>query len=108
MEGGHILLIPLVRTICLEDTDHTSIIIWTAMLTSLILILFQKIVEPCMERNILQEKSEEDCPICLEPMAEPTKKCVANNCGHMFHIACLRTWCNSKITPTCPLCRVRV
>lgn len=57
----------------------------------------------------LQDVTEEDlervgrsCIICREDMAlaEGLKKL---NCGHVFHLACLRSWLERQ--QTCPICR---
>ena len=43
----------------------------------------------------------EDCPICLEPISK--MKLWEGNCGHRFHIDCIRKWSNIKMK--CPLCK---
>lgn len=41
------------------------------------------------------------CAICLENMPKNTPK---TECGHCFHINCIRKWANNSHM-TCPLCR---
>jgi len=47
---------------------------------------------------------QEDCPICLESMAD--KESVETNCKHHFHKECLDEHLRTK--NSCPLCRQRV
>ena len=66
--------------------------------------------------------TEDVCPISLNPLTESVgdnSTVTTTNCGHMFHEACLNTWCVSENiqkggdgdlktslgTCTCPICR---
>ena len=44
-----------------------------------------------------------ECSICYQVM-DPTESHRLDECGHVFHTACIMTWFRSK-NDTCPLCR---
>lgn len=56
-----------------------------------------------------QEKSEEECTICLERLfTEENKETVVKEmpCGHMYHGECIEHWL--RIHGSCPLCRYEI
>ncbi|XP_073064389.1 E3 ubiquitin protein ligase RIN2-like [Primulina eburnea] len=46
---------------------------------------------------------DDECAICREPMAKAKKL----PCGHLFHLACLRSWLDQGLSESysCPTCR---
>ena len=48
---------------------------------------------------------KEICPICRERFLN--KNLLKTDCGHLFHLSCLKDWINSKhsVRNQCPLCR---
>ncbi|KAF9685676.1 hypothetical protein SADUNF_Sadunf03G0079100 [Salix dunnii] len=46
---------------------------------------------------------DNECAICREPMAKAKRL----HCGHLFHLACLRSWLDQGLNEiySCPLCR---
>ena len=53
-------------------------------------------------RHLHEQYGKNDCPICLEQMlvgGDPI--CIAGDCGHRMHSACLQKWGRD----TCPICR---
>ena len=49
------------------------------------------------------EPCQDDCSICLEPLAN--KQCVKTSCNHIFHRLCMYKIENMYNFITCPLCR---
>jgi hypothetical protein len=52
------------------------------------------------------QQQEAVCAICLEPVDEVEQQrtlVVRTNCGHEFHLACLKR--NREFSHTCPMCR---
>ena len=60
---------------------------------------YRKKCNHAKEFEIRENKSSEDCPVCLETMEE----CVNLNCNHRFHINCITQWID--LENKCPLCR---
>lgn len=50
--------------------------------------------------TVSREDRPGECSICLTSTNKP--KCITN-CGHLFHISCLKKWL--KVNHTCPICR---
>lgn len=49
------------------------------------------------------ESSNDDCPICIEPLNEAQKNRKINVCGHIFCASCIETWLEKH--KTCPVCK---
>ena len=49
------------------------------------------------------EPSQDDCSICLEPLA--VKQCVKTSCNHIFHRLCMFKIGKMCEFPPCPMCR---
>ena len=47
----------------------------------------------------LYELTQEECPICLEPMVVGR----VLHCNHIFHERCIHSW--KKLNDSCPICR---
>ena len=44
------------------------------------------------------------CAICLDSLQKKKRKCYEiAECGHAFHVSCIRNWFASSVT--CPVCR---
>lgn len=52
------------------------------------------------------EPSQDDCSICLEPLAD--KQCVKTSCNHIFHRLCMFKTEKMCKFPPCPLCREHI
>ena len=64
-----------------------------------------EIIPSVVYRSNLVE-GETMCAVCLEYFIERETVKRTEECGHMFHVLCIQTWCNNKCT--CPLCRTRL
>ncbi|CAA7015340.1 unnamed protein product [Microthlaspi erraticum] len=53
-----------------------------------------------------QDKSSQECSVCLSEFQEEEKLRIIPNCCHVFHIDCIDTWLQSNAN--CPLCRTSV
>lgn len=58
---------------------------------------------------LLLTSGEEEgaCPICLLPLVPSERLAVRTECGHRFHLACLKRWLSSDSNPhtQCAMCR---
>ncbi|MED6161065.1 hypothetical protein PIB30_057249, partial [Stylosanthes scabra] len=50
--------------------------------------------------------SSSECAICIECFKNGEECLVFPNCGHLFHMNCIKHWIHSN--PTCPICRHRI
>ena len=65
--------------------------------------------EALREQNRLEEeRTNVDCPICLDELNYKTCSISGLNCGHHFHIECILIWFKQKETQTCPMCLQQV
>ncbi|CAN6908921.1 unnamed protein product, partial [Brassica oleracea] len=53
-----------------------------------------------------QEKSSQECSVCLNEFQEDEKLRIIPNCCHVFHIDCIDIWLQGNAN--CPLCRTSV
>lgn len=53
-----------------------------------------------------EEKSSQECSVCLNEFQEDEKLRIIPNCCHLFHIDCIDIWLQNNAN--CPLCRSRV
>ncbi|VVB07228.1 unnamed protein product [Arabis nemorensis] len=53
-----------------------------------------------------EEKSSQECSVCLNEFQDEEKLRVIPNCCHLFHIDCIDIWLQNNAN--CPLCRTRV
>ncbi|KAF8111685.1 hypothetical protein N665_0073s0043 [Sinapis alba] len=53
-----------------------------------------------------QNKSSQECSVCLNEFQEDEKLRIIPNCCHVFHIDCIDIWLQSNAN--CPLCRTSV
>ncbi|KAG2267361.1 hypothetical protein Bca4012_038634 [Brassica carinata] len=53
-----------------------------------------------------QNKSTQECSVCLNEFQEDEKLRIIPNCCHVFHIDCIDIWLQSNAN--CPLCRTSV
>uniref|UniRef100_A0A1J3EFV4 RING-type E3 ubiquitin transferase n=1 Tax=Noccaea caerulescens TaxID=107243 RepID=A0A1J3EFV4_NOCCA len=53
-----------------------------------------------------ENKSSQECSVCLSEFQEEEKLRIIPNCCHVFHIDCIDTWLQSNAN--CPLCRTSV
>ncbi|CAH8391840.1 unnamed protein product [Eruca vesicaria subsp. sativa] len=53
-----------------------------------------------------QNKSSQECSVCLSEFQEDEKLRIIPNCCHVFHIDCIDIWLQSNAN--CPLCRTSV
>ncbi len=71
------------------------------------------------DRETWDRLLEEDCPICLQPLTQPSAPTQegreirdppwALNCRHVFHLSCLTRWMRGRGPgATCPECRVPI
>ncbi|CAN8295658.1 unnamed protein product [Cochlearia groenlandica] len=61
------------------------------------------------KRNVEEEdqnKSSQECSVCLSEFEEDEKLRIIPNCCHMFHIDCIDIWLQGNAN--CPLCRTSV
>ena len=47
-----------------------------------------------------------NCTICFEEYTESADVVVIKECKHIFHYACLNTWCQTQ--PNCPMDRTPI
>lgn len=57
--------------------------------------------------NKIQEKSEEQCSICLEQFHTKQQYILLPKCTHKFHKMCLREWV-TQYSHYCPNCRLEI
>ncbi|MCD7461043.1 RING finger protein 24 [Datura stramonium] len=57
------------------------------------------------EANSTNLESKECCCICLDEYSEG-EEIAKIDCGHLYHVGCIREWINRK--DTCPICKRRV
>ncbi|XP_010442021.1 PREDICTED: RING-H2 finger protein ATL16-like [Camelina sativa] len=53
-----------------------------------------------------EEKSFQECSVCLNEFQDEEKLRIIPNCCHLFHIDCIDVWLQNNAN--CPLCRARV
>uniref|UniRef100_A0A1J3IM24 RING-type E3 ubiquitin transferase n=1 Tax=Noccaea caerulescens TaxID=107243 RepID=A0A1J3IM24_NOCCA len=53
-----------------------------------------------------EEKSSQECSVCLNEFQEEEKLRILPNCCHLFHIDCIDIWLQNNAN--CPMCRTRV
>ncbi|KAG7532912.1 Zinc finger RING-type [Arabidopsis thaliana x Arabidopsis arenosa] len=53
-----------------------------------------------------EEKSSQECSVCLSEFQDEEKLRIIPNCCHLFHIDCIDVWLQNNAN--CPLCRARV
>ncbi|KAJ4895267.1 RING-H2 finger protein ATL1 [Raphanus sativus] len=53
-----------------------------------------------------QDKSSQECSVCLNEFQEDEKLRIIPNCCHVFHIDCIDIWLQGNAN--CPLCRTSV
>ncbi|EOA15085.1 hypothetical protein CARUB_v10028453mg [Capsella rubella] len=53
-----------------------------------------------------EEKSCQECSVCLNEFQDEEKLRIIPNCSHLFHIDCIDVWLQNYAN--CPLCRARV
>ncbi|XP_010475086.1 PREDICTED: RING-H2 finger protein ATL1-like [Camelina sativa] len=63
------------------------------------------------KRNVVageedQDKSSQECSVCLNEFQEDEKLRIIPNCCHVFHIDCIDIWLQGNAN--CPLCRTSV
>lgn len=49
----------------------------------------------------------DECPVCQARLKAGERAIALQQCGHAFHLACLRPWL-TRASATCPLCRAEV
>ena len=49
----------------------------------------------------------DECPVCQARLKAGERAIALQQCGHAFHLACLRPWL-TKASATCPVCRAEV
>ena len=62
-------------------------------------------IKTCLSKlgSLERIKSNEECSICLTNTNKPICK---TECGHYFHITCIKEWLSKN--NTCPLCREKI
>jgi hypothetical protein len=51
-----------------------------------------------------EEKAGEECAVCMVSL----KAGHTFECGHRFHVGCIKEWFENKPTGGCPLCRISI
>ncbi|XP_051113298.1 RING-H2 finger protein ATL43-like [Andrographis paniculata] len=57
-----------------------------------------------LDNNVAE--TSDHCAICLYGYKEGELLATLKECGHKYHVVCVKTWLDKK--NTCPLCRTRV
>jgi len=60
--------------------------------------------------NKIQNNTELNCSICLEPLRseQDTTVCINIPCGHFFHCDCMEQYFIPYNSYNCPLCRLKI
>jgi hypothetical protein len=66
--------------------------------------------ERTMERGeIVEKKTNKECPVCLEEVGDLETLYCKKGCGKKFHDNCIRSWIRVMVRqdmrPSCPMCR---
>lgn len=66
-------------------------------------VLYGSIEEARKAENDEEFGADEDCPVCLNPLADGGKGIVVSNCRHKFHEECAKNW--FEYNQKCAMCR---
>ncbi|KAI3834022.1 hypothetical protein MKW92_053558 [Papaver armeniacum] len=69
--------------------------------------LSEDVISKCLIETICcsfdQSQDEGSCAICLEDYKDKEVIGAVKNCGHDYHIGCIRKWLSAK--NACPICK---